>query len=184
MKSNYSQKSNKSKHIGLIYIILVFGLLGFMLLTADHDKELLSPIPTGAVQVYAETPALQEEAAPVEEVTPLEVDTSEKAQILAYIVEVFGEHAADAITMIRKCENSKFNPHAMNKGNNNGTWDVGIFQMNVDPANTAEVEKLQDWKYNIDQAYKKFQAKNNTFYYWTCGHEVGHYTYVDYLNGR
>lgn len=129
---------------------------------------------------------------PVEVIKEIEVDRTfktQKQQVMAYLIERFGDSADDAITILNKCENSSFDPTLINKGNNNGTWDVGVMQINVDPNNTAEVERLKDYKYNIDRGYEKFKTGDggkhkNSFYLWTCGYEVGHYTYLNRLRGE
>jgi len=111
-------------------------------------------------------------------------ELSVEEQIEARIHEVFGDRGNDAIKMLKTCENKPFDPKAVSPLNGNGSVDVGLFQVNADPKNTEEVERLKDWEYNIQRAHKKFEAKERTFYYWTCGHVVGDYTYVDYLKGR
>lgn len=124
---------------------------------------------------------------PVEVVKEIEVDrtfTTEKQQIMAYLIEKFGDRADDAITMINTCENTTFDPARINTGNNNGTWDVGVMQINVDPKNTTEVEKLKNYKYNIDRGYEKYKAHKNTFYLWSCGDKAGDYTYKMKLEGK
>lgn len=119
---------------------------------------------------------------PVEVVRTPNCDT-EKCKIMSYIIEKFGNDADKAIAMIKTCENGTFDPKRVSplniQKNGRRSYDVGIFQMNVDEKNTAEIERMKDWKYNIDQAYKKYAAKNNTFYYWTCGSKVGDRTYLD-----
>lgn len=126
----------------------------------------------------------------VEVIKEVEVDRTfktQKQQIMAYLVEVFGDDADDAITVLNKCENSSFNPEAVNH-NANGTCDVGVMQINV-ACEGEEFEKLKDWKYNIQRGYAKFKAGDggkhkNSFYLWTCGYEVGHYTYLNRLRGE
>lgn len=95
-------------------------------------------------------------------------DKSEKLKIIEYIVEVFGENSAEAITIIKKCENSKFNPKATN-WNRNGTWDTGIFQINQVHGYT--MEEMQDYRKNIDAAKKIFDSRGWTA--WSCSHVVG-----------
>lgn len=127
---------------------------------------------------------------PVEVIKEIEVDrkfTSQKQQIMAYMIEKFGDNADDAITILNKCENSEFNPNAVNH-NANGTCDVGVMQINT-KCDSEEFEKLKDWKYNINRGYEKFKAGDggkyrNTFYLWTCGYEVGDYTYYDRMQGK
>ena len=107
---------------------------------------------------------------------------------MSYIIEKFGNNADKAIAMIKTCENGTFDPKRVSGLNiqqdGRRSYDVGIFQMNVDEKNTAEIERMKNWKYNIDQAYKKYASKNNTFYYWTCGSKVGDRTYLDALRGK
>lgn len=107
---------------------------------------------------------------------------TEKQQIMHYIVEKFGERANDAIAMLSTCENHKLDPKAVNRGNTNGTCDVGVFQINT-TCDSPEYYKLMDWKYNIDRAYEKYSSKKNTFYYWTCAYVVKDYSYLDAIRG-
>ena len=101
--------------------------------------------------------------------------TTEKQQILAYIVEVFGDDAADAIVVIRKCENSSFNPRATNQ-NRNGSVDRGIFQLN---SAYWGGEELYDWKKNVDVAYKVFTRAGKKWTPWTCAHVVDQKNYLN-----
>ncbi len=113
----------------------------------------------------------------VEIVREVEVDrtfTTEKQQIMAYIVEVFGDDAADAITVINKCENHAFNPKATNH-NRNGSVDRGIFQLN---SQYWGGEELYDWKTNVDVAYKVFTRAGKKWTPWTCSHTVNQKNYL------
>ena len=119
---------------------------------------------------------------PVEIPTPINC-TTEKCKILAYIVEKFQDDAANAITMIRKCENSTFDPKRVSPLNiqksGRRSYDVGIFQNNVDEANRDEIERLKDWKYNIDVAYRKYKASGNNFYQWSCAGVINQKSFKD-----
>lgn len=106
------------------------------------------------------------------------VPLSEREQIIAYIRERFGVRADDALKMILTCENKRLDPRVIHR-NKNGSVDVGIFQVNT--RDTREMERLKDWKYNVDRAVEKYRKKGNTFYFWTCGKVVGDWTYVDQL---
>ncbi len=77
---------------------------------------------------------------------PSEVST-EKQQIIDYIVEVFGEHAPEAFNVLF-CENRNLDPKAINY-NRNGTVDRGIFQLNS--AYWGGEENF-NYKTNIDKA--------------------------------
>lgn len=114
-----------------------------------------------------------------QEITPKK---SEKTEILAYIVEKFGDSADKAIVMIKTCENSTLDPKRMSplniQKNGRRSYDVGIMQINVDENDKNEQERLKDFKYNIDKGFEKFKAGNNSFYFWTCGSKVGDRTYL------
>lgn len=94
---------------------------------------------------------------------------TQREQIVEYIFEVFGDDAVEAIVIIRKCENSKFDPKATN-WNRNGTWDTGIFQINE--IHGYSLEQMQDWKQNVDAAKKIFDRAGD-WSPWSCSHEVG-----------
>lgn len=120
-----------------------------------------------------ETIAGQTLPSPTPEPTPEPL--TEKQQILAYIVEKFGDDAADAIVVIRKCENSSFNPRAVNH-NRNGSVDRGIFQLN---SQYWGGEELFDWKTNVDVAHKVFTRAGKKWTPWTCAHVVGQKNYLN-----
>ena len=101
-------------------------------------------------------------------VVPKDSQMTEKQQIMNYIVDVFGDDSADAITIINKCENHAFSPKATN-WNSNGTWDSGIFQINQ--VHGYSMEEMQDWKQNIDVAKKIFD--NRGWSAWSCSHVIG-----------
>ncbi len=134
------------------------------------------------IQIVSSSPAPSDDAKPLGESTETTVvqaitphEKSEKEQILAYIVEVFGEDAADAIVVVRKCENSAFNPRATNH-NRNGSIDRGIFQLN---SAYWGGEELYDWKTNVDVAYKVFTRAGKKWTPWTCAHVVDQKNYLN-----
>jgi len=106
---------------------------------------------------------------------PTVAPLTQKQEILNYIVEVFGDDAADAIVVIRKCENSSFNPRATNQ-NRNGSVDRGIFQLN---SAYWGGEELYDWKKNVDVAYKVFTRAGKKWTPWTCAHVVDQKNYLN-----
>lgn len=160
----------------------MFILLACMVLVSGWWKkssEIISPLPSkiANIQVYARDVVREVEV-------PKDYRfTTEKQQIMAYIVEKFGDRADDAITMINSCENNGLQPRRVSKLNiqksGRRSYDVGVMQINVEESDTAEIERLKDWKYNIDKGYEKYKAKNNTFYLWSCGHIAGDKTYKD-----
>jgi hypothetical protein len=153
----------------------LFILLATMVLVSGWWKkssEIISPLPSkiANIQVYARDVVREVEV-------PKDYRfTTEKQQIMAYIVEKFGDRADDAIAMLNKCENNKLDPKATN-WNRNGTWDTGIFQINQ--VHGYSMEEMQNWKKNIDVAHKIYTAHKNTFYAWSCGGVTGDKTYKD-----
>ena len=101
---------------------------------------------------------------------------TQRQQILAYIVEKFGDRAGDAISIINQCENHAFNPDAINH-NPNGSIDVGVMQINTSPT-SPEAQKLHDWKYNIDRGFAKYKSRGNKFTDWTCASVIGEKNYL------
>lgn len=162
----------------------LFVLQGFAMtqgfITSSHVETFETPnkSSSGVIVIKAQETVVEHYTKP-EEVSK----SSLKEQIIEKIKTKFQEDADKAIQMLSTCENRSLSPTAINKANSNGTWDVGVFQINVDPSNTTEVEKLKNIDYNIERAFKKFISKNRTFYHWTCGYVVGDYTYLDYLRG-
>jgi len=146
--------------------LFIFSNLGGILAALNPVKALTN----NAIQVV-------EIEKRIEVIKEVEVDrkfTTEKQQIMAYIVEVFGDDAANAITVINKCENHAFNPKATNH-NRNGSIDRGIFQLN---SAYWGGEELFDWKTNVDVAYKVFTRAGKKWTPWTCAHTVGQANYL------
>ena len=113
------------------------------------------------------------------EVKEIEVETivyknkceTEKCEILSYIVEKFQDDSADAITIVRKCENSTFDQTRTNH-NSNGSIDYGIFQINsVHTTRFGDAFKT-DWKANVDAAYQIFSERG--WEAWSCADVIGY----------
>lgn len=141
------------------FVVITTILLYYLLKQAAENvqaREFVSPI--GRDPIVIEKEVIRE----VEVVAPCE---TEKCQIMAYIVERFGDDADDAITVLNKCENSEFNPLAANH-NNNGTIDRGVFQIN----SVHGGEELFNWKTNVDKAYEIFS--NGGWRQWSCSHVI------------
>lgn len=123
----------------------------------------------------ASTSAGQTMTSPVPSPTP---EPTEKQQIMAYIVEKFGDDAADMMAIIRLCENSKFNQQATNH-NRNGTVDYGVAQINsIHIPRCGEAIKT-DWKANLDCAHDIYVRAGKKFTPWTCAHVVGQKNYLN-----
>lgn len=113
---------------------------------------------------------------PIEIISPLPTETptptptlSEKDEIKAYIEEVFGEDAPEAFRLL-KCENSLFNPNAVNTAGNTpkGSRDIGVFQINEHWQRT-QGKFLFNWKVNIQIAHQLYMENGKSFKLWTCG---------------
>jgi len=159
----YKRKTVDRWKFDAVLIVLASTLLVGMINgihTAFAVDPLVWPIPAYDARLIE----IEKEVEVIREV-PVNCQT-EKCEILAYIVEKFGDDAADAITMINKCENHAFDPEVTNH-NSNGTIDRGVFQIN----SVHGGEELFEWKTNIDKAYDIYQAQG--WSPWTCSYVVG-----------
>jgi len=159
-----------SRWFGTAALLASFGLIGIMKLT-------------GGILDLRNTPIAEakEYEKPVVVISGQE-NYTEKQKIMAYMIEKFGDDAASAIAMIRVCENSSLDPKIVSPLNiqksGRRSYDVGVMQINVDENNTEEIERLKDWKYNIDRGYAKYKARGNKFTDWTCATAIGQKNYL------
>ena len=156
-------------NIMIMALVATFSIMMFFMLRSMAQKmnaPMVSPAPlSGFERILIEE---------VEVEVPINTECStQKCQIVAYIAEVFEDHAPDAIAMLNQCENNGLDPDATNY-NNNGTIDRGIFQVNSIHGGL----ELYDWQQNIDKAYEIFKAHDNTFYAWTCATIIGQRNYL------
>lgn len=134
----------------------------------ERARERLTPTPASQNRAVVETePSL---AVTVEE--PKQKYTSEQEEIIAYIKEVFGKDANEAI-QIAKCE-SGLRPNAVN---DNTTWggrgvDKGLFQINNSWQEIDNDHFLFDYKINTMLAKKIFDGRGN-WSAWTCSRKLG-----------
>lgn len=147
-----------------IKTMIASAVFGWVIMNLDYSQwivkaEFVSPLSDAKV--------IQVEKV-VEVKVPVPVKcTTEKCEIMAYILEKFGDDASDAITMLNKCENHSLNPKATNTANSNGTVDRGVFQIN----SVHGGDEMYNWKTNIDTAYRIF--KNRGWSAWSCSHVIG-----------
>ena len=150
---------------GLVMTTFLSISLGLMIYRHTHQEELISPLPVQASEGVAEEITV---AGQLVEPTPSTLpQTTEKQQILNYIVEKFGDRSDAAIAMIYKCENSTFDQTRVNT-NNNGTQDFGIFQINSIHEKRYGGAFKTDWKANVDVAFEIYKSAGNSFRPWTC----------------
>jgi len=131
--------------------LLIVGVISGM--AWGERQEFISPMPTsGSIMVQA-----------------YEDPRTEKEQILSYIVEKFGDDAADMITIVNKCENQAFNQEATNH-NSDGSLDKGILQINSIHLPGDEFPICEyaydNWIANIDCGYEIY--KKYGFNAWAC----------------
>lgn len=167
----YNRIKTKIKHIAAsVSTVFIISLM-----VVGSARYFVSTVTAAAP---GSEPRIVEKVVPVIQVK--EVDRkfkTEKQQIMAYIVEKFGDRASDMITIINQCENHDFKTDAINH-NSNGSCDVGVTQENTS-CSGEEFEKLKGWKYNIDEAYRKYHAAKDTFRPWTCAHVIGEKNYLN-----
>lgn len=86
--------------------------------------------------------------------------------------EEMGESNQHIITMIKlaKCESS-MNPEALNK-NKNGTFDVGLLQINDVHSKRISRQDRMDYEKNIRFAYKLHQEQKHSFSAWSCSSKI------------
>jgi hypothetical protein len=184
-RGRYSQKRMTAVDRIVVLGLATFTIsLGWSISHFSETTAVASDLPSldsVAVQseIVSNSPELVETMQTAGEATPQPVQAiaplTQKQEILNYIVEVFGDDAADAIVVIRKCENSSFNPRAINQ-NRNGSVDRGIFQLN---SAYWGGEELFDWKTNVDVAYKVFTRAGKKWTPWTCAHVVDQKNYLN-----
>lgn len=75
----------------------------------------------------------------------------------------------DRLYKIIECE-SKWNPEAMNTKNSNGSYDMGLLQINSIHKDISNSDKL-NYKKSIDWAINKFK-KDGNFNAWVCNRLV------------
>ena len=125
-------------------------------------------------QVQAvDSPAAEEVVAPqagqtddIKSIPAPVVKKTEKQEIIDLIVEVFGEDAPDAFSILY-CENRSLSPNAVNH-NRNGSRDLGVFQLN-DRYHGGEENFNPET--NVRKAYKIFSKKG--WSPWACSERVG-----------
>lgn len=136
-KRKFYEDYNFTCRLGIIFILifLLLNILGQSKRT--EPRPLISPIAS-VKEVEAQEP------------TPTPI-LSQKEQINKEIKDVFGEQA-ELAKHVAFCESS-LNPEATHK-NNDGTIDVGLFQINS--IHNQKTEDMLNYKKNIEYAYKLF----------------------------
>lgn len=100
---------------------------------------------------------------------------TDKEEVMAYILEVFGKDADRAI-WVAKCE-SGLRKNAYNGSNSNGTADYGVFQINSVHQKRFGQGYMIDWKENVRVAKKIFDEQGS-FRAWVCATSIGEKNYL------
>lgn len=169
-----------------ISIALLFTLL-FAFIIGNNKYQhalavggLLSPLSEAQP---VELPALK--VAEVEQAEPKAQEPSTQTprqEVISYINEVFEDDAADAITLITRCEYKTewklepFSPYHNNHFNKNKTIDYGLFMINSVHEKRYGKAYQTDWKENVRVAHKIFEAQG--WRPWVCAHIIGHESYT------
>ena len=163
-RTRIKQPSRLKRHLKLwklyISIAIIAGVIGYIVLlgTMQFAKQIF--------RITAEAPTHKVYAKEVEKPKPT---PTEREQIDAYIVEVFGDDADKAFKVL-SCENNAHNPLAVNTAGNvpAGSRDIGVFQINEHWQRT-QGKFLFNWKINVEIAHQLFEENGKSFKLWTCG---------------
>lgn len=149
------------RSVFILSFIMAFGVIFIMSVERQVEQmraNIISPL--------AISPVVAQEQLPVE------IETEEQEQIVAYIKEVFGQHADKAFYLL-SCENSRLDPEVINVNTDSRqSKDVGIFQINEYWQRT-QAKFLANWKINIEIAHQLYKENGNQFNLWTCGKKLG-----------
>lgn len=128
-----------------------FGKIDFGNLSGQAPAPMVSatpmPTPTPMPSPVLSQPAPQIPQMPA---TPAPTPSTWRSKFQPIYEKVAKEKGIepDEFRYLIQTENGQEKPDHINK-NSDGTIDVGLLQINVDPKNTAEVERLKDPEYNI-----------------------------------
>lgn len=183
----YTRNLSNRKHVRRIkFPAITYAVLSTMVFMGVYTYAIYGTMKH--FEVEASAPLLNPQSVmitPTPKVEYITVETlveakTEKQQILAYLVKVFGDHSGDAIAMLNNCENHNFDQNATNV-NRNGTTDYGVMQINsIHIPKCGEAIK-SDYKANIDCGYKIWKESNNSFYQWSCAGEINQASYKESL---
>jgi len=157
----------------ILGIAIAFGIMGIDAWNAHVNEELKDvEICYGRgchdekdiKQVMAMEPQALEEESPSEvDPTPVIHDLGTP---VSYIRHVFGNKSDLALAIV-ECE-SRFNPNALFCGNNNGSCDRGLWQINSYWHSEVSDAEAFNWKLATDHAYRIYVEAGYSFSPWVC----------------
>ncbi len=176
MKFNYIQprtrikESRLKKHLRFwkfyLSLTIIAFVVGYIIIlgTVEFTQRLFSFVAEAPTKAVAVEKTATESA---------KLEPTEREQIDAYIVEVFGEDSDKAFKVL-SCENNAHNPLAVNTAGNTpaGSRDTGVFQINEYWQKT-QYKFLLNWKVNVEIAHQLFEENGKSFHLWTCGRKLG-----------
>jgi hypothetical protein len=110
---------------------------GVLLLTVPSVPHAIPPKKVGAERVYMHEP-----------------------EIRAYVCPIMGNDKCNIFLAILAAENGTHECTRDNRGlNRNGSIDIGLTQINWTPLSPYTFEQLQDCKFNLDIALKKYETR-------------------------
>ncbi|HYE22655.1 MAG TPA: hypothetical protein VD998_03640 [Verrucomicrobiae bacterium] len=130
---------------------------------ADPVATTPPPAPSPAPKAVAKTPAVVKAAALTAsyQVPPKATNKvyMHEPEIRAYICPKLGANCNTFIAIL-KAENGTHECTRDNRGlNRNGSIDIGLTQINWTPKSPYSFEQLQDCKFNLDIALKKYETR-------------------------
>ena len=165
----YRERKAKRK-LHIIYFLIICNITiianSYVMYSkwSDHYKELLMMSTSGMVRVVGA------EASDVATVSTISDDTKELS-MEEWVLKEADKRGLnrEKVWAIVQCE-SGWNENAMNNGNNNGSWDGGLFQLNsihkIDPA------CVFDFKCNTNEAFN-IRIHQGHWGAWVCADILG-----------
>jgi hypothetical protein len=93
------------------------------------------------------------------------------ARVDREVAVVFGTHYAKARRLLA-CENRALDPYAVHV-NQDGSRDIGVFQINTYWQGVTNEAFLTDYRINIRMAWNIYERSGHTFSRWSCGRTLG-----------
>lgn len=159
-----------------VVIATIIGLVAFFAIIASvEEPAIISPLGSepGMPRGYRLIPISHPEVAHAEEIKPVvKTDASEDVEVV--VRKYFGDIADKALTCFKS--ESGLRPTAINYSNRNGTWDIGLAQVNtihcgkVGASNREDCKnKLLDLETNVRIAKQIYDGRGfNAWYGRTC----------------
>ena len=156
------KKTNRAIKLSVTAIIIYTALLLLKTTTTYATGAAIDNWLASHEYLLSPPVALQAEILPIAGLIPEKQEKPTKANIVSYIMEVFGKYGTDVGVKAINCfySESGLRTEAYNY-NNNGTEDRGVAQINS--IHKMKPEDAHDYKKNIDKAEKIFLSRGKKF---------------------